>query len=149
MTRLAVIAHDAVARAGRGGEAYASDTLALRQAVEELLSDEERIKGMSPLDHWGWAQRLPECEEPKQLPAAWADAVGTRTALEGRDLHRRRAAAWHYWENRKRVLDPAWQVTARPRARLRPWVECRWRRIFGGSRLTCKPCWGRRKICGS
>ena len=81
-------------RACWNGQADASDTPALRRAVKDLLSDEERIKRMAPLDHWEWARDLPECEEPWQLPAAWADTVDARSALEGRELHRRRAAAW-------------------------------------------------------
>ena len=98
------------ARAICGAQAYASDTLALRQAVDDLLSDVGRIGQMTPLDHWEWARRLPEGEEPRQLPDTWSDAVEARSALDERELHHRRAAALRHWENRKRVLDPAWQA---------------------------------------
>ena len=100
------------ARANCGAQAYASDTLALRQAVDDLLSDVERIGQMTPLDHWEWARRLPEGEEPRQLPDTWSDAVEARSALDERELHYRRAAALRHWGSRKRVLDPAWQARA-------------------------------------
>ena len=102
------------ARANCGAQAYASDTLALRQAVDDLLSDVGRIGQMTPLDHWEWARRLPEGEEPRQLPGTWSDAVEARSALDERELHHRRAAALRHWGSRKRVLDPAWQAAAGP-----------------------------------
>jgi len=89
-----------------------ADLQQVRAVVEALLQDAVRLDRMSAMEHLQWARALPFCADP-QAPEYLRAALARILAMSAEELHDRRAAAKEHWTERKRVLDPAWEVQYR------------------------------------
>ena len=87
-----------------------ADLQAVRAAVVALLDDKSRISSMSPLEHWQWATHLPACCDVPEVPALLRTAMDRSLALPADALQKCRQNAKLQWTERKRVLDPIWEI---------------------------------------
>ena len=93
---------------GRSREARARAQI--KAAVDELLADEDKRAGMSPLCHAAWAAHLPRVSEMAPLAGPARDAAVAASQTTDQLMQKRREAALQFWQERKRATAPAWEA---------------------------------------
>ena len=81
---------------------------AIKCAVDSLLADPARVSGMTPLDHFEWAQTLPsDCQE-FVLPEVFREHVGTWGSLDPVARAQKQRDALIFWMHRKQMTEQQW-----------------------------------------
>ena len=79
----------------------------IRTAVEELLQS-DLVQGMSPMEHWKWAQTLPRSSEERVVPAVLREATDAALQCTPHELQQQRSSTMIYWAERKEALTAPW-----------------------------------------
>ena len=89
-------------------DSHARGFQAIKGAVDSLLADSARVSGMTPLDHFEWAQSLPSDSPEFVLPDVLREHAETWGSLDPAERAQKQREALLFWLHRKQVTEQQW-----------------------------------------